>query len=469
MITVDLAKVEPMIALPFHPAKGYPIREMNDHGGDMLRTVEQDAAEQFGTKVKLNLTDKVRKGRVLTDQGIIAGCAGGLYDNIREAAAILEGASIGTDYFSLSVYPSSMPVNLQLIQGGIQQKLLEAGALFKPCFCGPCFGAGDVPANNGFSIRHVTRNFPNREGSRPGDGQLAAVALMDARSIAATAKAHGLLTAATELDYDLPQEPIPPFKLSVYEKRVYQGFGKPEPTETLRFGPNIADWPRIDPLGEHLLLQLASVIHDPVTTTDELIPSGETSSYRSNPIKLASFTLARRDPQYVSRAQGIREIEEARQGGKIPAELAEVLAKLGIVQRTSTTQIGSVLFAMKPGDGSAREQAASCQRVLGGSANICYEYATKRYRSNLINWGMLPFTLEAGAAFEAQVGDWVYVPDLRAKIASGEERFPAKLVRGDQVTAITLHIGTLTPEEREIVLAGCLMNYYRQKKEQAND
>jgi aconitate hydratase len=469
MITIDLAKIEPMIALPFHPAKGYPIRELNRNAGDILRTVERDAADQFGAKAKLNLTDKVRKGRVLTDQGIIAGCAGGLYDNIREAAAILEGASIGADYFSLSLYPSSMPVNIQLIEGGIQQKLLEAGALFKPCFCGPCFGAGDVPGNNGFSIRHVTRNFPNREGSQPGAGQLSAVALMDARSIAATAKAQGLLTAADELDYDPPQEPVPPFRAKVYENRVYQGFGKPEPAEPLRFGPNIADWPRIDPLGEHLLLRLAAVIHDPVTTTDELIPSGETSSYRSNPLKLASFTLARRDPQYVSRAQGIREMEEARQGGKISDELAETLAKLGVSKEKSTPQICSALFAMKPGDGSAREQAASCQRVLGGGANICYEYATKRYRSNLINWGLLPFTLETGESFEARPGDWVYIPDIRAKIASGEERFPAKLLRGDEVTAITLHIGTLTSEEREIILAGCLMNYYRQKKEQDDD
>jgi aconitate hydratase len=461
MITIDLAEIEPMIALPFHPAKGYRIRELNANAGDILRAVERDAAEQFRGKASLNLTAKVRRGRVLTDQGIIAGCAGGLYGNIREAAAILEGASIGADYFSLSVYPSSAPVNIQLLEGGIQRKLLTAGALFKPCFCGPCFGAGDVPANNGFSIRHVTRNFPNREGSQPGAGQLSAVALMDARSIAATAKAQGLLTAADERDYAPPREPIPPFRAKVYENRVYQGFGKPDPSEALRFGPNIADWPRIDPLGEHLLLRLASVIRDPVTTTDELIPSGETSSYRSNPLKLASFTLARRDPQYVSRAQEIRAMEEARQAGNMPDEPAEIFSKLGVSQNT---QICSALFALKPGDGSAREQAASCQRVLGGGANICYEYAAKRYRSNLINWGLLPFTLETGESFEARPGDWVYIPNIRANLAAGEERFPAKLVMDGEISALTLHIGSLTPEEREIILAGCLMNYYRQKK-----
>jgi aconitate hydratase len=501
MITVDLAKAEPMIAMPFHPSRAYPIREVNQNAGDILRAVERDAAEQFGGKLRLTLTDKIDAGAgpgtgaggcLRADQGIIAGCAGGMYDNIREAAAILDGGSVGDGYFSLSVYPPSMPVNLQLIEAGIQQRLIEAGALFKPCFCGPCFGAGDVPANNGFSIRHTTRNFPNREGARPGDGQLAAVALMDARSIAATARAGGLLTAATEIEYDLPDDgPIPPFPKGIYEKRVYNGFGRPEPDTELRFGPNIADWPKIDPLGEALLLRLASVIRDPVTTTDELIPSGETSSYRSNPIKLAGFTLSRRDPQYVPRARAVRELEEARAQGDAPEDALRALAtalKLSAGASDSkggaadtadaarallaSTQIASAVFANKPGDGSAREQAASCQRVLGGGANLCYEYATKRYRSNLINWGMLPFTLDADKAFEAEPGDWVYVPRVRERLASGETEFPAVFVGGGnggggdpsgRSRAITLHMAPLTEDERQIILTGCLMNYYAAK------
>ncbi|MDR2632249.1 MAG: hydratase [Treponema sp.] len=464
MICIDLAQIEPMIAIPFHPSKAYTIRELNAHAGDILRSLEQDAQAQCG--VPLTLTDKVSRGRLVTDQGIIAGCAGGLYDNIREAAALLSGASLGDGDFSLSIYPASMPLALQLMEAGIQQALIEAGALFKPCFCGPCFGAGDVPAHNSFSIRHTTRNFPNREGSRPGDGQLALVALMDARSIAATARNQGLLTAATELAYTGKEGKRPPFNGDIYAKRVYQGFGKPETERPLRYGPNIRDWPKIEPLGEHLLLRLASVIHDPVTTTDELIPSGETSSYRSNPQKLASFTLSRRDPQYVKRAQEIRALETRRQQGEIPSEVAAVLESLGDRLPREGLHIGSVIFARKPGDGSAREQAASCQRVLGGLANIAYEYATKRYRSNLINWGMLPFTLEEVGDFTGEPGDWILVPRVREHLKAREEGFPAKLWKPRQeggpgvCIALTLRIGELSPDEGDILCSGCLMNYY---------
>lgn len=467
MISIDLSKIEPMIAMPFHPSKAYTIREANANAADILAAVEKDASQQFaGTTAKtaLCLADKIDRasGRIRVDQGIIAGCAGGMYDNIREAAVILNGASIGADYFSLSIYPSSVPVNLQLIDAGIERRLMEAGALFKPCFCGPCFGAGDVPANNSLSIRHTTRNFPNREGSRPSDGQLAAVALMDARSIAATARTGGLLTAATEIDYAPDDAPVPPFNASIYEKRVYNGFGKPSTDTALRFGPNIADWPKIDPLGDRLLLRLASVIRDPVTTTDELIPSGETSSYRSNPLKLAEFTLSRRDPAYVGRAKAVQALNAAQKAGRLPTEIRDALAHVSVTGNEATaTQIASAVFAVKPGDGSAREQAASCQRVLGGGANISYEYATKRYRSNLINWGILPFTLDAGTLFDAEVKDWVYVPDIRAGIEQGKTTFSAKLIRANgQVAELTLHIAALTPDERDIILSGCLMNYY---------
>ena len=372
MITIDLSKVEPMAALPFHPAEAYPIRELMANPGDIFREVEKRAAEQFGGKVNLSLTDKLVDGKVVVDQGIIAGCAGGMYDNIAEAAAILDGHDVGSGYFSLSIYPPSVPVNLELIQNGVQQSLLQAGALFKPCFCGPCFGAGDVPANNGLSIRHTTRNFPNREGSKPGDGQLSGVVLMDARSIAATARNHGVLTPATEVDYVPPKQGKRTFDTQVYDRRVYFGFGHPQPEAELKFGPNIAEWPPIPALADNLLMQVASVLRDPVTTTDELIPSGETSSYRSNPMKLASFALSRRDPDYVPRALDTQALETARQAGSLPAQVQEVLEKLGQGSLAPAAfQIGSVIFANKPGDGSAREQAASCQRVLGGCANIC--------------------------------------------------------------------------------------------------
>ena len=461
MITIDLSKVEPMAALPFHPSEAYPIRELIANPGDILREVEKQAAEQFGGKVNLRLTDKLVDGKLVVDQGVIAGCAGGMYDNIAEAAAILEGHDVGSGYFSLSIYPPSVPVNLELIQNGVQQSLLEAGALFKPCFCGPCFGAGDVPANNGLSIRHTTRNFPNREGSKPGDGQLSGVVLMDARSIAATARNHGVLTPATEVSYTQPRQGKRTFDSRVYDRRVYFGFGKPQPDYQLKFGPNIAEWPKIPALSDNLLMQVASVLQDPVTTTDELIPSGETSSYRSNPMKLASFALSRRDPDYVPRAQATQALENARQAGTPAPEVKDALGKLGLDESAlDSLQIGSVIFANKPGDGSAREQAASCQRVLGGCANICYEFATKRYRSNCVNWGMLPFTLAEGDEFACHPGDFIYVPDVKAKVENGDDTFPAKAVTADGVKDLTLYLKNTTGEERELLLTGCLMNHY---------
>ena len=460
MIEIDLSRVDPMAALPFHPSEAYTIAELQANAGDILRQVEKRAEEQFGGKVQLKLTDKLVNGRLYVDQGVIAGCAGGMYDNIAEAAAILKGHDVGDGYFSLSVYPPSVPVNLRLIRDGVQQQLLESGALFKPCFCGPCFGAGDVPGNNGLSIRHTTRNFPNREGSKPGDGQLSAVVLMDARSIAATARHHGELTAATEVDYTVPAAGEYAFDGKVYEKRCYSGFGKPDSSVELRFGPNIADWPKIGALSEHLVMELAAVIHDPVTTTDELIPSGETSSYRSNPMKLASFALSRREPAYVSRTEAIRAKEARRAGGDLSA--LAMLQKAGIDEEMlKNSSIGSVIFANKPGDGSAREQAASCQRVLGGCANICYEYATKRYRSNCINWGMLPFVIDEGTPFDFDSGDMIFVPHVREKIVAKESVFPAKVVTRDGKTCeLTLRLGALTDDERSILLEGCLMNYY---------
>ena len=465
MITIDLSKVEPMAALPFHPSEAYPIRELIANAGDILREVEKRSAEQFGGKTVLSLTDKLVNGKLLVDQGVIAGCAGGMYDNIAEAAAILQGHDVGSGFFSLSVYPPSVPVNLELIRSGVQQSLLEAGALFKPCFCGPCFGAGDVPSNNGLSIRHTTRNFPNREGSKPGDGQLAGVVLMDARSIAATARNHGVLTPATEVSYVQPPQGKRSFDRQVYDRRVYFGFGKAQPEYDLKFGPNIAEWPEIPALAEDMLMQVASVLRDPVTTTDELIPSGETSSYRSNPMKLASFALSRRDPDYVPRAQATHALETARQEGTAATEIKAVLKALELDESAlNRMQIGSVIFANKPGDGSAREQAASCQRVLGGCANICYEFATKRYRSNCVNWGMLPFQLEEGEEFPCAPGDFIYVPGVREKVERGEDVFPATVVHeGGWTRHLTLRLPNATPEERELLLTGCLMNHYAEQ------
>ncbi len=461
LIEIDLSKIECMAALPFHPSEAYTIKELSENAADILRETEKRAEEQFGGKVTLSLVDKLQNGKIYVDQGIIAGCAGGMYDNIAEAAAILEGKSVGNGYFSLSVYPPSIPVNLELIKDGIQQSLMESGALFKPCFCGPCFGAGDVPSNNGLSARHTTRNFPNREGSRPGDGQLSAVMLMDARSIAATARNGGILTAATDVEYTMPAEHKYSFDITPYEKRVYFGFGKADKDAELHFGPNITEWPKIPALSDNLLIRLASVIHDPVTTTDELIPSGETSSYRSNPLKLATFALSRRDPAYVARTADIREEEKHRRDGVAEEKTINALKLAGFGKDVlKNTTVGSVVFANKPGDGSAREQAASCQRVLGGAANICYEYATKRYRSNCINWGMLPFTIDKDVEFNYEPGDCIFVPNIRKAVEDGTETVKGYVISNDALTEITLHIAGLTKKEREILLSGCLMNWY---------
>ncbi len=461
MITIDLDRMEPMAALPFHPSEAVTLRELLHDPGDHLREVEKRAAAQFGGKAGLHLTDKLADGKLVVDQGVIAGCAGGMYDNIAEAAAILAGHDTGSGYFSLSVYPPSVPVNLELMENGVQQSLLASGALFKPCFCGPCFGAGDVPANNGLSIRHTTRNFPNREGSKPADGQLAGVILMDARSIAATARNHGVLTSAADVDYTPPAPVQRRFDRAVYDRRVYFGFGKAQPDAPLKYGPNIAEWPAIPALSDDLLMQVASVLRDEVTTTDELIPSGETSSYRSNPLKLAEFALSRRDPDYVPRAKATQALETARAAGTVPPELQAVLMALHLPESAlERMHIGSVIFANKPGDGSAREQAASCQRVLGGCANICYEFATKRYRSNCVNWGMLPFTLADGAPFDAVPGDFIFVPAVREKVARGDEEFPAVLIHDGKTQPLTLYLKNTGAEERELLLTGCLMNHY---------
>ena len=422
MITIDLSSVESMIALPFHPSEAYSIHEFQANAGDILRETEKRLEQQLEGK-KVDLASKLRGGKLMIDQGVIAGCAGGMFENIAEAAAILHGHSVGNGYFNLSVYPPSVPVNVELINKGIQQDLMLSGALFKSCFCGPCFGAGDVPGNGALSIRHTTRNFPNREGSKPGDGQISYVALMDARSIAATARNQGVLTAATDIDYTVPADMSYGFDSTVYENRVYFGYDKPLEDEALIYGPNIIPWPEIPAMP----VELASVIHDPVTTTDELIPSGETSSYRSNPMKLATFALSRRDPEYVQRAKDIQ-----------------------------AKGIYSCIFAECPGDGSAREQAASCQRILGGAANICRKFATKRYRSNCINWGMLPLTLSEDIPFDYQPGDQLILPGIRAAVESGADEVTGTI----NGTSYTFSIGPLTDREREILLAGCLMNWY---------
>ena len=460
MIEINLSEIEPMIALPFHPSNAYTIREFLANAEELLAGVEAEAKKRW-PKADVHLLDKIHDGAVWADQGIIAGCAGGMFDNIDEASQIMDGGSIGSSYFTMNVYPTSVPVSLALTRMGVTERLLETGTIIKPSFCGPCFGAGDVPANNGLSLRHTTRNFPNREGSKPGEGQFAGVCLMDARSIAATAKNGGRITPADELDYESERHPYR-FDETVYARRVYNGFGHPQPETALIMGPNITDWPKMYALGENLLLELAAVIHDPVTTTDELIPSGETSSYRSNPLRLAEFTLSRRVPDYVPRAKQIAEVEAGRRAGAAPDVLRKVLAAVGDADALlPTTQFGSCVFANKPGDGSAREQAASCQKVLGGFANICYEFATKRYRSNCINWGMLPFTLDADTAFDYAPGDFVFVPNVRSLLADGKEDFPATVIRADGSTQpLLLHVKGLTQDEKEILLDGCLMNYY---------
>lgn len=461
VVKIDLSKVECMIALPFHPSIAYTVHELQANPEKIFAEVEAAANKQLGGKVTMDLKRSIVDGKVTCDQGVIVGCSGGMYENIVEAAHILEGGSIGNGYFDMSVYPSSTPISLAVTKNGTAAKLMEAGCVMKPAFCGPCFGAGDTPANNTLSIRHATRNFANREGSKPGSGQIAAVALMDARSIAATARNGGVLTAATDIDYDLPtaQELEYRYDGSVYAKRCYEGFGKADPSVELRYGPNIRDWPHMPKLEEDLLVRLCAVIHDSVTTTDELIPSGETSSYRSNPIGLSEFALSRRVPEYVGRSKAVRALEEARERGQVPAEVTEVLSKVG--GDAARTTIGSCVFANRPGDGSAREQAASCQKVLGGFANICYEYATKRYRSNCINWGIVPFTMDAGTEFPCEDGDWVYIPGVKAAIAQGVEEMTAKVIRADgSVRELALRCAGLTADERLILQEGCLMNYY---------
>ena len=453
VVKIDLSKVECMIALPFHPSIAYTIHDLQARPQEIFAEVEAACNKQLEGKVTMDLQRNIVDGKVTCDQGVIVGCSGGMYENIMEAASILKDGSIGNGYFDMSVYPSSTPISLALTKNGAAATLMEAGCVMKPAFCGPCFGAGDTPANNSLSIRHATRNFANREGSKPANGQIAAVALMDARSIAATARNGGVLTAATDIEYDLPnqEELVYHFDGGVYEKRCYEGFGKADPTAELRYGPNIKDWPQMPKLGDDLLVQLCAVIHDPVTTTDELIPSGETSSYRSNPIGLSEFTLSRREPAYVGRSKAVRD-------GGISEEVLEVLKKVG--GNAESTSVGSCIYANRPGDGSAREQAASCQKVLGGFANICQEYATKRYRSNCINWGMTPFTLPEGAEFAYEVGDWVYIPGLNTALAEGKEEFDAKVITKNGVQELKLLCKGLTENERLILREGCLMNYY---------
>ena len=454
VIEVDLSSIEPMIALPFHPSNAYTIREFKANMADLLHQVDVDAAEQLGVKNAAPLEHKIVNGQFHVDQGVIAGCSGGIYQNLVRAAEILNGQPIGSDAFWLSCYPGSMPINLELTKKGYIASLMAAGASIRSCFCGPCFGAGDVPANGGFSIRHSTRNFPNREGSKPGEGQISYVALMDARSIAATARNGGILTAADELPdvpADRPDESWA-YDDSAYKARVYFGVGKAQPDTELVYGPNIADWPEQIPLPENLLLTAAAAIYDPVTTTDELIPSGETSSYRSNPLRLSEFALSRKDPQYVPRAKAIQAEEAKRRAGQVTDAL--------MGHDPKTTGLGSFIMALKPGDGSAREQAASCQRVLGGCANLCAEFATKRYRSNVVNWGMLPFQAAGVKDWNIQPGDQLYIPGVRAALERGDESIPAVLIQNGQEKNVTLTLPGMTQEERDIVLAGCLINYY---------
>ena len=462
VVTVELDKVEPMIALPFHPSNAYTIREFKANMADLLHQVDVDAAEQLGVKNAPSLVKKIVGGQFLVDQGVIAGCSGGAYQNLKRAAEILTGCSTGSGAFWLSCYPGSMPINLELTKNGYIAQLMAAGASIRSCFCGPCFGAGDVPANGAFSIRHSTRNFPNREGSKPGDGQISYVALMDARSIAATARMGGVLTGADELP-DVPADRADEqwsYDDSAYQSRVYFGVGKPQPEAGLVFGPNIADWPEQIPLPENLLLTCCAAIYDPVTTTDELIPSGETSSYRSNPLRLAEFALSRKDPQYVPRAKAVQAVEQLRRTNPKAPEVEGALDGYD----PARTGLGSLVMALKPGDGSAREQAASCQRVLGGCANVAEEYATKRYRSNVVNWGMLPFVAGDLRALNLQPGDQVHLPGIRALLEGDGEEIAATVIQhganGPAAQAVTLTLPGLTREERDIILAGCLINYY---------
>ena len=461
MIRIDLSTQESMIALPFHPSNAYTIHELQADPVNILKKIEDDAHKRFGDKIQIDLVSKVKDGKLVADQALIAGCSGGTYDNLSEAATILKGKSIGNDYFTMSCYPQSTPVYLATTRNHIAEELLEAGVVIKPAFCGPCFGAGDVPANNGFSIRHTTRNFPNREGSKPGQGQISLVSLMDARSIAATAANGGVITAATDIDYEDNHKPYT-YDDRIYKSRIYNGYGKADLSVELRYGPNIKDWPTMYPMEENMLLEFAAVIHDPVTTTDELIPSGETSSYRSNPLKLSEFALSRRCPEYVGLSKNIQDQDLERRAGQVSIHLAKALEAVGA--SAQNTSYGSCVFANKPGDGSAREQAASCQKVLGGDANICYEYATKRYRSNCINWGIVPFTIAPDTAFDYEVGDFVFVPGIRKAILSGAEEIDAQVITKSGVKPIHLFFQNLTADEREILADGCLMNYYKNRK-----
>ena len=463
LVYVDLSTVKPMIALPFHPSNAFEIDELNANLGDILREVEKEAARLTeGKEIEFSLTDKITPKGLQVQQGIIAGCAGGTYTNVMAAAHILKGAQCGQGEFTLDVYPSSQPVFMDLLAKGAISDLMATGAIVKTAFCGPCFGAGDTPANNALSIRHATRNFPNREGSKPGAGQLSAVALMDARSIAATAVNGGILTSAEKYadDYEVPEYN---YDDSSYRARIYNGFGKAEPEDKLIYGPNIKDWPEQEALAQNILLRVCSKIMDKVTTTDELIPSGETSSYRSNPLGLAEFTLSRRDPGYVQRAKDVRALEKARLAGEAQSDeaLQNALGKVKNILPDideKTIEIGSVIYCVKPGDGSAREQAASCQRVLGGLANICSEYATKRYRSNVMNWGMLPFQMKNEPAFE--IGDYILVPNVLDAM-DGDMQSIKAYVLGDEVKEIELYIAPMTDDEKKIVKAGCLINFNR--------
>lgn len=466
MVYVDLSEIKPMIALPFHPSNTYTIDELNENLEDILRSVEEEAKRITNNpNIDYDLLSKIKDNKLHVEQAIIAGCAGGTYSNIMAAADILKGSSTGSGEFSLSVYPSSQPIFMELIKNGAMNEIMASGAAVKTAFCGPCFGAGDTPANNALSIRHTTRNFPNREGSKPIQGQMSGVALMDARSIAATARNKGILTSAEEFarDYEVPEYH---YDDSAYRSKVYKGFKNEDKDEELILGPNIKDWPEMPELTDNILLKVCSKIMDPVTTTDELIPSGETSSYRSNPLGLAEFTLSRRDPEYVGRSKEVRELELARKDKslEVEGELEKVFEKIsnkfGDV-KAEETEIGSMIYAIKPGDGSAREQAASCQRVLGGLANICEEYATKRYRSNVINWGMIPFQMKESPEFE--VGDYIFVPNIREAIDGDLNDIKAYVV-GDEIKEISLYISPLTDLERKIIKEGCLINFKRKNK-----
>ena len=469
-IEIDLSTIKPMIAMPFHPSNTYTIEELNKNLSDILADVEKRAKVSLDGQVDFTLKDKVRNGKLYVDQGLIAGCAGGGFEIITDAADILKGKSIGPDEFTLSIYPASTPIYMELLKNGCAATLLETGAILKTAFCGPCFGAGDTPGNNGFSIRHSTRNFPNREGSKLQNGQIASVALMDARSIAATAANKGYLTAATDIDVNFGK-PKYFFDKTIYENRIFDSKGVADPSQEIKFGPNIKDWPKMVALPENLIVKIVSEIHDPVTTTDELIPSGETSSYRSNPLGLAEFTLSRKDPAYVGRAKEVQAAQKNIENDQCPSgalpEVHDVMdaihTKFPDIKRNNIG-IGSTIFAVKPGDGSAREQAASCQKVLGGWANIACEYATKRYRSNLINWGMLPLlTKEDHEKLPYKNGDYILLPNIDTAIREGKTEFEAYVIKDGGLTGIKLYMDPLTEDERKIILDGCLINYYREE------